>query len=128
MPQASLFWFCILWAINGTLQGLGGPCCARMLTSWYASKERGTWWGMWNIAHNLGGFMAPLIAGAAAREFGWRWGMWIPGMLGLVMGVYVLLTTADSPEKLGFPPVEKPKVEEAVTDDNGDKVAAGPQV
>lgn len=72
--------------------------------------------------------MAPLIAGAAAREFGWRWGMWIPGMLGLVMGVYVLLTTADSPEKLGFPPVEKPKVEEAVTDDNGDKVAAGPQV
>lgn len=107
--QASMLWFCILWAINGTLQGLGGPCCARMLTSWFASKERGTYWGMWNIAHNLGGFMAPIIAGTAAREFGWRWGMWVPGIAGLVMGAYVLISTADSPEKLGFPPVEEVK-------------------
>jgi len=42
------------------LQGFGGPCCARILTAWFASKERGTYWGMWNIAHNLGGFSAPV--------------------------------------------------------------------
>ena len=41
-------------------QGFGGPCCARILTAWFASKERGTYWGMWNIAHNLGGFSAPV--------------------------------------------------------------------
>lgn len=29
---------------------------------------------MWNIAHNLGGFGAPLLAGSAARSFGWKWG------------------------------------------------------
>jgi sugar phosphate permease len=28
-------------------QGVGGPCCARILTTWFASKERGTYWGMW---------------------------------------------------------------------------------
>jgi MFS transporter, OPA family, sugar phosphate sensor protein UhpC len=78
-----------------------------MLTTWFASKERGTYWGLWNIAHNLGGFLAPIIAGFAAREFGWRWGMWIPGTMGVVMGMYVLLATADSPESQGFPPVEK---------------------
>ena len=49
-------WFCTFWALNGVLQGFGGPCCARILTSWFATKERGTYWGMWNIAHNLGGF------------------------------------------------------------------------
>jgi sugar phosphate permease len=49
---ASLAWFCFFWALNGTLQGVGGPCCARILTTWFASKERGTYWGMWNIAHN----------------------------------------------------------------------------
>ncbi|GFH06600.1 MFS domain-containing protein [Haematococcus lacustris] len=58
----SLTWFCFFWALNGTLQGVGGPCCARILTTWFASKERGTYWGMWNIAHNLGGFAAPLAA------------------------------------------------------------------
>ena len=60
---------------NGVLaQGFGGPCCARILTSWFATKERGTYWGMWNIAHNLGGFGAPILAGTAARYYGWKWG------------------------------------------------------
>ena len=26
---------------------------------------------MWNIAHNLGGFAAPILAGTAARTLGW---------------------------------------------------------
>ena len=29
---------------------------------------------MWNIAHNLGGFSAPILAGSAARSYGWKWG------------------------------------------------------
>lgn len=60
--------------MDGYLQGFGGPCCARILTSWFATKERGTYWGMWNIAHNLGGFSAPILAGSAARSYGWKWG------------------------------------------------------
>ena len=56
------------------VQGFGGPCCARILTTWFATKERGTYWGMWNIAHNLGGFLAPIVAGTAARMYGWKYG------------------------------------------------------
>lgn len=92
--------------MNGFLQGTGGPACARILTSWFASGERGTYWGMWNIAHNLGGFLAPIIAGTAAKTFGWRWGMWVPGLCGLVLGATILLTTKGTPEEAGFPPVE----------------------
>ncbi len=55
--------FCVLWGLNGALQGVGAPTCATILTRWFASKERGTFWGMWNIAHNLGGFLAPIIVG-----------------------------------------------------------------
>lgn len=46
---------------------------------------------MWNIAHNLGGFAAPLVAGGFAKAMGWKWGMWAPGIIGIVMGVLVLL-------------------------------------
>ena len=77
-----------------------------MLTTWFASKERGTYWGLWNIAHNFGGFLAPIIAGTAAGALGWRWGMYVPGIMGIAMGLYVLFATSDSPEKAGFPPVE----------------------
>eukprot|EP00198_Chlamydomonas_reinhardtii_P009859 XP_001699196.1 hexose-phosphate transporter, minor isoform [Chlamydomonas reinhardtii] len=102
----SLAWFCFFWALNGTLQGVGGPCCARILTTWFASKERGTYWGMWNIAHNLGGFAAPLVAGGFAKAMGWKWGMWAPGIIGLVVGAFVLLVCRDKPEDIGYPPVE----------------------
>lgn len=34
--------FCVLWGMNGMLQGVGAPSCASILTRWFASKERGT--------------------------------------------------------------------------------------
>jgi hypothetical protein len=46
---------------------------------------------MWNIAHNLGGFAAPLVAGGFAKAMGWKWGMWAPGIIGLIVGTFVLL-------------------------------------
>ena len=84
--------FTLSWPRGPSLQGVGGPCCARILTTWFAGKERGTYWGMWNIAHNLGGFAAPLIAGGFAKSMGWQWGMWAPGIIGLLVGVVVLLS------------------------------------
>lgn len=51
------------------LQGVGAPACATILTAWFAAAERGTYWGMWNIAHNLGGFLAPVIVGEWNRSF-----------------------------------------------------------
>uniref|UniRef100_A0A6U9RBK6 Major facilitator superfamily (MFS) profile domain-containing protein n=1 Tax=Picocystis salinarum TaxID=88271 RepID=A0A6U9RBK6_9CHLO len=120
----SMVWFCSLWAMNGILQGFGGPCCARILTSWFATQERGTYWGMWNIAHNLGGFTAPLIAGTAARALGWQWGMWAPGIIGAVIAVFLLFAVKDSPESAGFPPVEVTKDSEPVeTEESAEEIS-----
>ena len=98
--------FCLLWAMNGILQGFGAPSCAKILTSWFAAKERGTYWGMWNIAHNLGGFAAPILAGTAARTLGWNWGLWAPGVIAVSVGLVIVATLRDSPESRGFAPVE----------------------
>ena len=43
-------------------------------------------------------------------------GMWAPGLTGLVVGVLLLLAVRDSPESVGFPPVE---VVEAAKQDDG---------
>jgi sugar phosphate permease len=106
-------WFLVFWAANGLLQGLGAPACARLMTSWCNTKERGFFWSLWTGSHNVGGFLAPLLAGTAARNYGWRWGMFAPGIVGLVVGLLLLVTIKDSPQAAGFPPVEtiaeKPK-------------------
>ena len=104
--------FCGLWALNGMLQGFGAPSCAKILTNWFASKERGTWWGMWNIAHNVGGFSAPILSGTAARSLGWTWGLWAPGIIGVSLGGLLLATLPSSPERSGFAPVEDPATQQ----------------
>jgi sugar phosphate permease len=95
-------WLCALWALNGVLQGCGAPACASILTRWYAAKERGTYWGAWSMSHNLGGFLAPVIVGAAATALGWRWGMWAPAVVGGGVGAFMLAAVRDSPEECGF--------------------------
>ena len=86
---------------------------------------------MWNIAHNLGGFAAPILAGTAARTLGWnvgslqlllvfffldfvfmprKWGLWAPGIIALSVGLLIILTLKDSPEARGFTPVSISRV------------------
>jgi OPA family sugar phosphate sensor protein UhpC-like MFS transporter len=104
---SSLSLLALFWGLNGLFQGWGWPPCAKLLTSWYSQKERGTWWGFWNSSHNVGGAIIPLVVGISAQLLGWRFGMYVPGILCICMGLFVLLTLRDTPASLGLPPIEK---------------------
>ena len=119
--QSTLLGFCALWALNGVFQGFGAPPCAKLLTTWYPKSERGTWWGFWNTSHNTGGFLIPFLSGYAVRNFGWRYGMYVPGAVAIVMGLFLFNRLRDSPEDVGLPPAD-PKEEESFgsSDANGD--------
>ena len=45
--------------------------------------------------------MAPLLAGSAAATLGWKWGMWAPGMIGVVVG-FILVLGVKEPPYCGF--------------------------
>ena len=103
---STLAWFCTFWALNGLFQGFGAPSCAKIISAWFATKERGTYWGLWNIAHNLGGALAPILAGTAAAAFGWRYGLWAPGIDGIDMGIFHLTLCRATPKSIGIPSSE----------------------
>jgi len=98
----------LFWGLNGLLQGLGAPACARTLTAWYPESMRGTFWGFWTASNNVGGFAAPILAGTAARAFGWRAGMWAPAAVAAGVSIFVALFMKESPEAAGYPPVSEP--------------------
>jgi sugar phosphate permease len=58
---------------------------------------------MWNASHNIGGFLIPLVAAGAATAFGWRWGMIVPGAIGIAVGLLVYTLIRDDPKLLGLP-------------------------
>ena len=105
--SSSLVLFALFWGLNGWFQGWGWPPCARLLTHWYSQKERGTWWGVWNTSHNIGGALIPIIAGVLAVQFGWRYAMYIPGIGCIGVGLFLINRLRDTPQSLGLPPIEK---------------------
>lgn len=104
--QTSMWAFIALWIANGFFQAAGAPPCAKLLTNWYSRSERGTWWGFWNTSHNTGGFIIPLLASFCVRTFGWQYGMFVPGAIAIVMGLFLYNRVRDSPESVGLPPID----------------------
>ncbi len=83
-------------------QGWGSPVCARLLTAWYSSTERGGWWALWNTAHNVGGALIPIVMAAAALHYGWRAGMMIAGCMAIVVGIFLCWRLRDRPAGVRF--------------------------
>lgn len=95
----------VMWTINGMLQATGGPCSFSTIVRWTPISRRGSFLGWWNIAHNVGGALAGVVALWGANMFfnGSVIGMFIfPGMVGLVFGVTGLFIGSGDPRELGW--------------------------
>ena len=104
--SSSIVMFTIICALNGWFQGFGWPACTKLLTYWYSRSERGTWWSICATSHGVGGMLIPLFAGLIATSLGWRWGMYWPGILCLIMGLFLINRLRDIPTTLGLPAIE----------------------
>lgn len=98
-----------LWTLNGLVQGMGWPPCGRSLGHWYSTRERGTVFAFWNIAHNVGGGLTGIIAAYSTAWMGWRAAFYVPGVLAILCAVYLILRLRDTPQSLGLPPIEEYK-------------------
>jgi len=116
--SSSLWFFAIFWGLNGWFQGFGWPPCARLLTHWYSQNERGSWWSSWNVSHNVGGAVIPIIVAACIGIGGWRFALIAPGVICILGGLFLINRLRDTPESLGLPPIEKYR------DDYGNLTAA----
>lgn len=106
---SSLWLLAVVWGVNGFFQGWGWPACTKQLTHWFSRSERGTWWSACTTSQNLGGFLIVYLAGFCAQWYGWRFGMYVPGIFCILMGFWLLNRLRDVPQSLGLPEIEKYK-------------------
>lgn len=105
---SSNFWVhVVLWTLNGFVQGAGWPPCGRSLGHWYSKEERGTVFGFWNIAHNIGGGLIGVLAAACAAHWGWRSAFYVPGIIAVIVAFYLMYRLRDTPQSLGIRPIEE---------------------
>ncbi len=110
--SSSMIIFSLIWFFNGMFQGWGWPPCARLLTHWYSQNERGSWWSLWSTSHNSGAALITIICPLLAQYFGWRVGMYVPGVLSIFIGFWMIYMLRDTPQSLGLPPIEKYRKED----------------
>ncbi|MFQ3245913.1 MAG: OPA family sugar phosphate sensor protein UhpC-like MFS transporter [Arenicella sp.] len=103
--SSSLYMFIGLWLLNAFFQGWGWPPCSKLLTTWYSHSERGFWWSIWNTSHNVGGALIPVLVGFVTLYFGWRMGMIVPGVIGIIVGLILCYRLRDKPQTMGLPSV-----------------------
>ena len=104
---SSSFWlFALFWGLNGWFQAWGWPACCKQLNYWFGHSERGLWYSFCSTSHNLGGALIPLIAIFCASQFGWRYAMFVPAVISIIMGIILVDRLRDVPRTLGLPTVE----------------------
>jgi len=106
MGFSTTLWLSILlWGINGWFQSFGAPAGIVSLANWFSDHERGRYYGIWSTAHSIGeGLTFVAVAGVAAM-FGWRFGFWGPGALGVCVALLLFVFMRDRPRTMGLPEI-----------------------
>lgn len=106
----SLFLMIAFYGLSGFFQSTGGPSSYSTITKWTPRNKRGTYLGLWNMSHNVGGAGAAGVAlfGANYLFDGHVIGMFIfPSIIAIVVGFIGLRFGSDSPEAYGLGKAEE---------------------
>lgn len=95
----------VIWGINGYFQGFGAPGGVVAMTHWFSNKERGRAYGLWSTAHSVGEGLTFFVTGAVVAYFGWRWGYFVPAMIGFAAAAMMWTLVRDRPRTMGLPTV-----------------------
>ncbi len=105
--SSAVQWLGFWWVANAWFQGMGFPPCARLLSHWFSTAERGRKWGIWNTSHQVGGAAILVLAGWLGTNFGWRSIFIVPAIIALLTTAFLINRLRDTPESMGMPPIEE---------------------
>jgi OPA family sugar phosphate sensor protein UhpC-like MFS transporter len=106
MGWSPIFWlWIVLWALNGWFQGFGSPGGVVSLSQWFSNRERGTYYGIWSMAHPLGEGLTFAVLAVLVEWYGWRAGFFGPATMCIVVAVLMYIFMEDRPQTIGLPPV-----------------------
>jgi OPA family glycerol-3-phosphate transporter-like MFS transporter/OPA family sugar phosphate sensor protein UhpC-like MFS transporter len=102
----AVFFFGVIWMLNGWVQGMGFPPCARLLTHWFRPSELATKMSIWNTSHGLGTVAVLLLCGFLVDHYkDWRLCFFVPAALATVTAVLLMIFLRDTPASVGLAPV-----------------------
>lgn len=97
--------FAVLWGFNGWFQSIGSAPSVVSLCQWFSNNERGTRYGLWAGAHNIGEGLTFIGTSILISILGWQWGFFGPGIACIIVASILFFTLQDRPRTYGLPEV-----------------------
>lgn len=118
--SSTALWLGIFWTLNGWVQGMGFPPCARLLTHWFKPSELATKMSLWNTSHSIGAGIIVVLCGYIVH-IDWRLGFFVPAAIAALVAVYLKFALPDTPESKGLPPhtMDDEKVTQVQAEETG---------
>ena len=102
----SLWALAFFWGLNGFCQATGYPPVAKSLVYWFSPTERAEKWSWWSSSHTAGTFAAGSLVALLLKYCpDWRAVFYVPGILGVIVALYVFWSLRDTPASVGLPPI-----------------------
>jgi OPA family sugar phosphate sensor protein UhpC-like MFS transporter len=97
----------ILFTAQGLWQASGWAPLAKNMGAFFSVRERGSVLGFWCTNYALGGFIASIVAGFAAAQWGWRYAFFVPSAMLLGIWILFFFLQRNRPEDVGLPSIEE---------------------
>jgi sugar phosphate permease len=92
------FYFLLfVWAMNGFCQSLGWTPCVRVAANWVPIERRGQAMGIIGTGYQITLGLTYVIASQAAGWLGWRGALYVPAVLLVLAGVFMLVFLREGP-------------------------------
>lgn len=117
----SLYLIVFFWGLNGAFQSMGFPPIAKGLVHWFSPKERATKWTILSSSHTAGTFGVGLLVAGILNLYnkgivGWEAVFYVPGIIGCLTALFLLITLRDRPVALGLPEIEDYKNDKPIVE------------
>ena len=94
----------LAWVVNGWVQGMGAPPCARLMTHWIPPKRLASLMTVWNASHSIGAFAAVVACGwIVSAGLGWRSCFFLPAAFCALGTAFLWWGIRDTPKSVGLP-------------------------
>lgn len=94
LSSISMYILSILCILNSIVQACGWPACARILTFWLGTNNRGIWWGAFGSSYMVGESVSVLLVTSLLFVMPSSSGFWIPGLLCMILAVAIYYALA----------------------------------
>uniref|UniRef100_A0A8C2CRX2 Sugar phosphate exchanger 3 n=2 Tax=Cyprinus carpio TaxID=7962 RepID=A0A8C2CRX2_CYPCA len=96
----NVYFYCILWVINGLLQSTVWPCVVAIMGNWFGKSGRGFIFGLWSACASVGNILGAFLA-SSVLKYGYEYAFLVTSVVQFAGGVVVFFGLLTSPKEIG---------------------------